>query len=176
MGLHPLGMKDTHFVLPPSKRARVAVLYDCKETPATKRRRTSLPYTPVPWDHPDSAPGILSSSGGALCSKDPGPWGTARDYAHFCQMLLNGGVSSCGTRVLRASTVRAIWSDGLAPFADRSGRLSSWNVDDTEGPPWEGGSWDRCGWSLINTLLQLKGPPRKPSNLPPRRAHAMGIG
>mmetsp|Transcript_44824 Transcript_44824/g.88706 ORF Transcript_44824/g.88706 Transcript_44824/m.88706 type:complete len:231 (-) Transcript_44824:31-723(-) len=173
--LEPLGMKDTHFLLPKAKRPRVALLYKCDETSVRKRNcRDSKPYTPVPWDHPHSAPGIFSSSGGALSYKDSGLWSTAHDYAHFCQMLLDGGLALDGTRVLRASTVRTIWSEGLAPFADKKGRLDNWNVDDTEGPPWEGGSWDKCSWSLINTLVQLKG--AIGSSRRPRAAHAMGVG
>merc|ERR1719159_1789057 len=40
----PLGMKDTHFVVPPHKHKRVAVCYDCKEVPESKRRRDDPPY------------------------------------------------------------------------------------------------------------------------------------
>jgi CubicO group peptidase (beta-lactamase class C family) len=172
--LDPLGMKDTHFALPRRKLSRVALLYKCKATKKKSKRNCSMPYTPVPWDHPDSAPGIFSAAGGALSYKDAGMWSTARDYARFCQMLLDDGMSLDGTRILRASTVRKIWSDGLAPFADKRGRVGNWHVDDTQGPPWEGGSWDNCGWSLISTLLQLKGAFRKSG--PPRKAYAMGIG
>merc|ERR1712060_480238 len=39
--LKPLGMKDTHFVVPPQKRRRLSVLYDAgTEISANKRRRT----------------------------------------------------------------------------------------------------------------------------------------
>lgn len=173
--LDPLGMKDTHFKLPEHKRRRVAALYQCKAVSAAKRGR-GQPYKPVLWDHPDSAPGICSSGGGMLSYKDHGMWGTARDYARFCQMLLDGGrAPGTGRQVLRAATVRSCWNDGLAPFANRRGHVGNWNVDDTEGPPWEGGSWDRCGWSPLSTLLQLCGPLRG-GGAPARRAHTMGVG
>eukprot|EP00928_Gymnodinium_smaydae_P045505 TRINITY_DN30331_c0_g1_i1.p1 TRINITY_DN30331_c0_g1~~TRINITY_DN30331_c0_g1_i1.p1 ORF type:complete len:454 (-),score=69.74 TRINITY_DN30331_c0_g1_i1:65-1426(-) len=171
--LDPLDMKDTHFNLPARKRSRVAALYKCEQSSAAKRRKGQL-YTPVLWDHPDSAPSISSSGGGILSYKDPGMWGTAQDYARFCQMLLSGGrAPGTGRQVLKPSTVQACWRDGLAPLADRHGRVTNWNVDDTQGPPWEGGSWDRCGWSPLSTLLQLQGPLRKG---PGRKAHTMGVG
>lgn len=170
--LDPLDMKDTHFELPKHKQDRVAALYKCE--PAAKRKNTQ-PYTPVLWDHPESAPGIYSSGGGILSYKDHGMWGTVRDYSRFCQMLLDAGrAPGTGRQVLRPATVRACWTDGLAPLADRRGRLANWNVDDTEGPPWEGGSWDRCGWSPLSTLLQLQGALRPGSG--PRRGHSMGVG
>jgi len=178
--LDPLGMKDTHFVLPAGKRNRVAALYNCEEVPSAKRGRGAegLRYQPIEWDHPESSPGITSSGGGILSYKDHGMWGTARDYAHFCQMLLDGGLApGTGRRVLKASTVRACWTDGLEALADRRGRVTNWNVDDTDGPPWEGGSWDRCGWSPLSTLLQLSGPLRPGGKkAAARRGHAMGVG
>merc|ERR1719265_2024371 len=148
--LKPLGMNDTHFVVPPSKHHRMAVLYQCQES---KKKNPLRPYVPTAWDHPDSAPGIFSAGGGVLTYKDAGMWGTARDYAKFGQMLLDGGVAQNGTRVLKASTVRQLWTDGLAPLKDRNGQLCNWNIndakkklDDTDGPPFKGGSWDKCGW------------------------------
>lgn len=182
--LKPLGMKDTHFVLPTHKRGRVAALYKLEEVrPPAKRRRGAAAapaqrFRAVEWDHPDSAPGITSSGGGVLSYKDPGLWGTARDYARFCQLLIDGGLApGSGRRILKASTARACWTDGLAVLSDGTGRLASWNVDDTEGPPWEGASWDRCGWSPLSTLLQLKGPLRPGGPAAKGRlGHTMGVG
>merc|ERR1719240_1084772 len=59
--LKPLGMRDTHFVLPASKRHRLALLYD-----AQKRRRPAgkAVYRLVKYRHAESAPGILSPGGG----------------------------------------------------------------------------------------------------------------
>jgi len=171
--LKPLGMMDTHFELPPAKRKRLAALYKCKASPKASGKRKL--YAATLFDHPDTAPGINSSGGGMLSYKDHGMWGTARDYAQFCQMLLDEGrAPRTGRQVLQPKTVRACWKDGLVPFADIRGRVPNWNVDDTLGPPWEGGSWDRCGWSYLSTLLQLEGTLRP--SAPARRAHSMGVG
>lgn len=173
----PLGMRDTHFVVPRAKLSRCAVLYECRAR-SKAASRGGMAYRPVRWirSTEGSAPGIMAAGGGILSYLDAGMWGTARDYAKFCQMLLDSGLAINGkTRVLRASTVRMIWSDGLAPFAGKDGRLPGWNVDDTEGPPCEGGSWDQCGFSLVNSMLQgLKGPPKH--SAPARRGTAMGLG
>jgi len=172
--LLPLGMSDTYFVVPTAKKCRRAILYEC--TPTKKRRATSMPYSMKRYSQPHSAPQIMSAGGGLLSYMDAGMWGTARDYARFCQMLLSGGLASDGcTRVLKSATIRALWHDSLMPFAGKDGRLSGWNVDDTEGPPWEGGSWDRCGFSPANALLQdLQGPLRGGSAA--RKGLAMGLG
>eukprot|EP00933_Yihiella_yeosuensis_P018571 TRINITY_DN15193_c0_g1_i1.p1 TRINITY_DN15193_c0_g1~~TRINITY_DN15193_c0_g1_i1.p1 ORF type:complete len:483 (-),score=84.84 TRINITY_DN15193_c0_g1_i1:80-1528(-) len=171
--LKPLGMKDTFFEVPESKKRKMASLYKCEAVNSGKR------YKITRFDHPESAPGIYSAGGGMLSYKDAGMWGTIRDYARFCQMLLDGGLSTTSTggprvRVLKAETVRMIWRDGLAALADKKGRLENWNVDDTEGPPFEGGSWDSCGWSLVSSLLQLNG--KRTGSGPPRQGHSMGLG
>jgi len=174
----PLGMRDTHFIVPRAKLSRCAVLYECRAPSSKAASRGGMAYQPVRWTRSvdGSAPGIMAAGGGILSYLDAGMWGTAKDYAKFCQMLLDGGLASDGkTRILRASTVRMIWRDGLAPFAGKDGRLPGWNVDDTEGPPCEGGSWDQCGFSLLNSMLQdLKGPPKH--SAPARKGTAMGLG
>lgn len=153
--LRPLGMKDSHFVVPPRKRRRVAVQYQCEA--AKGATRAAQPYVTKPWDHPLSAPGIMSGGGGVLSYKDPGMLSTARDYARFLQMLLDGGRSQDGRCVLRPSTVRSLWRDGLAQYNRPDGRLPGWN--DADGPA-KGGYWDHVGWSLLNTHLVFDGPPK----------------
>mmetsp|Transcript_28588 Transcript_28588/g.78579 ORF Transcript_28588/g.78579 Transcript_28588/m.78579 type:complete len:477 (-) Transcript_28588:86-1516(-) len=178
--LRPLGMLDTHFVVPPQKRSRCATLYECKPVKSSGKQ---LHYKARRYSHRDIVPGIMSAGGGILTYFEAGMWGTAKDYARFCHMLLNDGRAANGAQVLLPATVRAIWRDGLAPFARADGRLAGWNVDATEGPPWEGGSWDECGFSPLNSLLQrLQGSPR-PRYLqpprgsgPPRLGRAMGLG
>jgi CubicO group peptidase (beta-lactamase class C family) len=94
----PLDMTDTGFVVPDGKLDRFAASYRPGEkgalklldAPATSRYRTPRKYL---------------SGGGGLVS-------TARDYARFCQMLLNGGHLH-GTRLLRAETVREMTSNQL---------------------------------------------------------------
>merc|ERR1712216_631171 len=100
--LRPLGMKDTYFeqCVPKQKRNRMAVLYTSEQL--GDQPRFSL--TPAKWE--TSAPGILSCGGGVLSYRDYGMVSSVRDYARFCQMLLNNGLvpGSKARRVLRAST------------------------------------------------------------------------
>lgn len=154
--LGPLGMKDTHFVVPSRKRGRCAALYDC--TPLKRKRRDGAEYSLVPYRHPDRAPMILSGGGGILSYHDAGMWGTAEDYARFCQMLLSAGRSPGGRRVLKASTVAALWKDGLGPLGGRDGRIPGWHDNDGKET---GGWWDYRGLSLIHTYLDLDAPPRR---------------
>jgi CubicO group peptidase (beta-lactamase class C family) len=89
----PLGMKDTHFFLPPDKRARLTAVYasgaDTQVTRAPDGPRGQGDYVDGPR---------RSFSGGA------GLVSTARDYARFLQMLLNGGALD-GARILAPKTV-----------------------------------------------------------------------
>lgn len=145
--LLPLGMKDTYFVVPAKKRSRTAVLYECKarEDQPVKRRRGELPYQTKKWYSPDSAPGIKSAGGGITSYNDAGMWSTVRDYARFCHMLLSGGVSPTGRRVLREATVRTFWKDGLAPFErTKHRRVDGWNDQGTYS------YWDRVAWTPLN--------------------------
>jgi CubicO group peptidase (beta-lactamase class C family) len=99
----PLKMHDTHFVLPDSKRSRLAAVYEpgpdqrivrTGEGPTVKGAliySTSLPYKP--------APGYFSGGAGLVS--------TARDYARFLQMLLHRGELD-GTRLLRPESVDAM--------------------------------------------------------------------
>ncbi|HUP23978.1 MAG TPA: serine hydrolase domain-containing protein [Thermoanaerobaculia bacterium] len=88
----PLGMRDTHFYLPPSKLGRFAALYrpdeDGKivltEAPSAESRFVREPHT-------------YFSGGGGLVS-------TAIDYLRFHQMMLNGGELD-GVRILGRKTV-----------------------------------------------------------------------
>merc|ERR1711972_653629 len=107
----------------------------------------------------------MSPGGGILSYHDAGMYGTAKDYVRFCQMILDGGVTPDGVRLLRASTVRKCWQDSLAPYADHSGRVAGWS--DSPEPDWAesilnqkaDGFWDNNGWSLLNTHLVFKKPP-----------------
>jgi len=169
--LDPLGMKDTHFVVPERKRERMAVLYDAQKTPKQHSKR-SAPYVLKPWSHPQSAPGIMSGGGGVLSYEDPGMLSTARDYSRFCQMLLSDGVGPGGKHILKASTARSLWTDALAMYARPDGRLPGWN--DADGPGSKGGYWDYIGCSLLHTHLVFDDPPRDPAR--PRRATSMWMG
>jgi CubicO group peptidase (beta-lactamase class C family) len=87
----PLGMKDTFFYVPDDKAARLV--------PVQSPRDGKWVRTPSAWydpDYPIKGARALFSGGGGLCS-------TARDYATFLQMHLNGGELN-GVRILSRPT------------------------------------------------------------------------
>ena len=91
----PLGMQDTHFYLPPDKIRRLATVYghdgegELIRSPDGPGMNSQGQYT--------SGPRISYSGGAGLLS-------TARDYARFLQMMLNGG-SLGDVRILSPATV-----------------------------------------------------------------------
>ena len=90
----PLDLRDTSFHVPVAKRDRVSTIY-----------RTGLfggPLTPIPRGYGSET---LFSGGGGLFS-------TARDYARFAQMLLDGGRLG-DVRVLKPETVAAMTSNQI---------------------------------------------------------------
>jgi CubicO group peptidase (beta-lactamase class C family) len=95
--IKPLGMKDTHFVVPAHKVDRLAQALAID--PLTK-----APMAPML----DVTKAQGNDSGGAGLST------TADDYLRFCQMMLNGG-SLDGRRYLSRSTVALMTSDHLGP-------------------------------------------------------------
>ena len=100
----PLGMTDTHFVLPEGKQGRFAVAYekpaDGSSLVAVTREDHAMRWKPV---------NRLRSGGGGLAS-------TTADYLRFSQMLLNGGELD-GTRLLGPKTV-ALMSTPVVDSAD----------------------------------------------------------
>ncbi len=95
--LAPLGMKDTHFVVPAAKASRIAE--PLKIDPVTGGPAMQVLDVTRPTGN---------QSGGAGMST------TADDYLRFCQMLLNGGTLD-GRRYLSRSTVALMTSDHLGP-------------------------------------------------------------
>lgn len=89
----PLGMNDTAYVVPRSKRGRVAA--------AHRMTDTGLVETPVPED-------VRSAVSG-----DGGLFSTAADYAKFIQFFLRGGVAPDGARLLSADAIRAMGQNQL---------------------------------------------------------------
>ncbi|MEC3919085.1 serine hydrolase domain-containing protein [Nocardia sp. CDC160] len=94
--LTPLGMTDTGFVVPESKRDRLSVLYGPDFTELDRPATTGWGRQP-----------LFPSGGAGLVS-------TADDYARFARMLLNGGELD-GVRVLSAELVAALGTDYLTP-------------------------------------------------------------
>ena len=102
----PLAMHDTHFVLPDSKRGRLAALYE-SGTGGKLARAADGPTVQGDLIYAASMPyheanGYFSGGAGLVS--------TAADYARFLQMLLNGGELE-GTRILQPETVRAMTRD-----------------------------------------------------------------
>jgi CubicO group peptidase (beta-lactamase class C family) len=102
----PLGMKDTHFRLPPEKLPRLAAVYRPKADQTIERQPDGpIPLGPSSYSstYPYAGPSAFFSGGAGLVS-------TASDYARFLQMLVNGGELD-GTRLLKTETVRTMTRD-----------------------------------------------------------------
>lgn len=88
----PLGMRDTYFFLPEAKRSRLVTVYASNNAVAER-----APEGARGQGHYDRGPMRNYAGGAGLVS-------TARDYARFLQMLLNGGELG-GVRLLSPKSV-----------------------------------------------------------------------
>jgi CubicO group peptidase (beta-lactamase class C family) len=107
----PLKMRDTHFYLPPAKRERLAVVYSATEGGGLERAPD--PGGMVGQGAYVDGPRKSFSGGAGLVS-------TARDYARFLQMLLNGGELD-GVRILSRKTVELMTADHIGDLYGRPG-------------------------------------------------------
>jgi CubicO group peptidase (beta-lactamase class C family) len=98
----PLGMTDTGFHVPADKRARLTTAYH--GDPATGRR--------VLNDHPERS---LWGVPQAVPSASAGLVSTADDYMAFGRMLLDGGRTRSGERLLSRKTIELMATDFLTP-------------------------------------------------------------
>lgn len=102
----PLGMRDTHFYLPLAKRDRLATVYgltdELERAPDGAGMTTQGQYVEGPRTSYSGGAGLLS---------------TARDYARFLQMLLNGGELD-GTRLLSPTTIALMTANHLGDSTD----------------------------------------------------------
>jgi CubicO group peptidase (beta-lactamase class C family) len=105
----PLGMKDTHFFLPPGQRARLAAVYASVADTQIAR----APDGPRGQGNYVDGPRRSFAGGAGLVS-------TARDYARFLQMLLNGGALD-GVRILAPKTVALMTTNQVDTLFWRSG-------------------------------------------------------
>jgi CubicO group peptidase (beta-lactamase class C family) len=94
----PLGMNDTGFYLPQDKAGRLVPVQKPENG-----RWVRFPITFYDPDYPISGARTFFSGGAGLCS-------TARDYATFLQMYLNGGELN-GKRFLSHTTIATIMHD-----------------------------------------------------------------
>jgi CubicO group peptidase (beta-lactamase class C family) len=99
----PLKMSDTHFVLPESKRGRLAALYE--PGPGGKIARVGDGLT-VKGELIFS-PSFVYQGNNGYYSGGAGLVSTAGDYARLLQMMLNRGELD-GVRILRPETVDAM--------------------------------------------------------------------
>ena len=123
--LEPLGMNDTHFVLPMEKAKRLANVVEPAEDGFQWKRHEHPRYS---IDYPLHPEWPLCSGGAGLTS-------SAKDYARFLQCYLDRGATPEG-RLLQASTVDSVladqapglldggWHQGLA-FGVRNGGSSA---------------------------------------------------
>jgi CubicO group peptidase (beta-lactamase class C family) len=102
----PLAMPDTYFVLPESKRGRLAALYEHGSDGTIVRADDGVnakgPLTYAPSLAYQGTPGYFSGGAGLVA--------TANDYARFLQMISNRGELE-GARILRPETVDAMTRD-----------------------------------------------------------------
>lgn len=99
----PLAMDDTSFVVPAGKQARLAAVYRKDDDGLSRLPAGLIEDGPVVFSVDYPYTGTRFSGGAGLVS-------TARDYARFLQMLVNGGELD-GVRVLGPKTVELITSD-----------------------------------------------------------------
>lgn len=97
--LQPLGMADTHFFVPESKRNRLVAVYGSD----MNNHAVRAPEGQRGQGHYIDGPRKSYSGGAGLVS-------TARDYSRFQQMLLDEGVFN-GVRLLSPASVRAMATD-----------------------------------------------------------------
>ena len=105
----PLGMNDTYFYLPVSKKDRL-VRVQTKKDDKWIRYSTTTYYDP---DYPIKGAKTFFSGGGGLSS-------TAKDYAAFLQMYLNNGELN-GIRLLSRTTVQFIMANQIGDLWGDSG-------------------------------------------------------
>jgi CubicO group peptidase (beta-lactamase class C family) len=97
----PLGMNDTWFYLPDAKAPRLVSV----QRPAKNGQWERFPVTFYDPDYPVKGAKTFFSGGAGLSS-------TAKDYATFLQMYLNGGELG-GKRILSRKTVETIMANHI---------------------------------------------------------------
>ena len=106
----PLGMKDTYFYLPPGDRSRLTAVYASGDNGVITR----APEGPRGQGNYVEGPRRSFSGGAGLLS-------TARDYARFLQMLLDGGTLD-GVRILGPRTVALMTSNQTDTLFSHTGQ------------------------------------------------------
>jgi CubicO group peptidase (beta-lactamase class C family) len=104
----PLGMRDTHFFLPPADRARLAAVYA-----GTPGGFTRAPEGPRGQGTYVEGPRKTFAGGAGLLS-------TARDYGRFLEMIRRGGALD-GVRVLGPRTVALMSTNQVGTLHSATG-------------------------------------------------------
>jgi CubicO group peptidase (beta-lactamase class C family) len=99
----PLGMVDTGFIVPASKRARRAAMYGFDEAGRLTHRVTATGSSTLP-ERPDD---LAYESGGA------GLWSTLDDYLTFARVFVSEGMVD-GVRLLRPDTLAMMMTNQLS--------------------------------------------------------------
>jgi CubicO group peptidase (beta-lactamase class C family) len=99
---NPLGMKDTYFYVPESKRARIVPFYRQND------KGQAIPSSTGAIANFPLENGKYFSGGAGLVS-------TAYDYAIFCQMLINGGVLN-NVRLLSPHTINMMTTNQIGDY------------------------------------------------------------
>ena len=104
----PLGMHDTWFYLPKEKASRLV-------TVQKKEREKWVPYPVTFYDpaYPVKGAQQFFSGGAGLSS-------TAKDYANFLQMYLNGGELN-GVRILSRTTIQSMMGNHIGDLWGKEG-------------------------------------------------------
>lgn len=136
--LSPLGMEDTHFYLPESKRDRLAVVY---------RPRPGGGVEAIPARDGMRSQGLYADGPRASFSGGAGLLSTADDYARFLQMTLNGGELD-GARILSRKSIELMTVDHLGgiPFRPGTGFGLGFSVVTDLGDRGVLGSEGEYGW------------------------------
>lgn len=106
----PLGMTDTHFFLPLSKRARLVTVYATDSA----GRAARAPNGPHGQGDYVEGPRRNFAGGAGLLS-------TARDYGRFLQMMLNRGELD-GVRILSPKTIDLMTTNQIGTLFSQTGR------------------------------------------------------
>jgi len=104
----PLGMNDTYFYLPDSKKSRLVPVQTIKDDKWIRYTNTNYDA-----DYPIKGSKTFFSGGAGLSS-------TAKDYATFLQMYLNNGELN-GVRLLSRTTVQVIMANQIGDLLGDSG-------------------------------------------------------
>ena len=143
----PLGMSDTHFYLPVEKRDRLAAVYSSVPGGAIERApdggvmQQGGIFGTVGQGHYVDGPRTSFSGGAGLLS-------TARDYAAFLQMMLNGGELN-GARILSPNTVKLMTVNHLGdiPYQPGQGWGLGFSIVTDLGARGVPGSLGEFGWA-----------------------------